>query len=553
MEPVWRRTVAALLIRFGVDPRAWRALTGAFLLMDFRGQHYAQATNVRPREVLSPLACVIGQCLVLSGVVAVTLYLRVDVFFYALINISVSMIVIAAAVVVEFNEVVFDTRDMDIIAPRPVTPRTYAAARLANLMAYVLLLWLALNVFPLIVGSGLFDAGAWYAPTYLITSLCADLITAALVILILSRHGESSRVAKWKEILAWTQILLLLIAGYGAQLMFRRGDQALELWAAYPPDWLRYLPSAWLARMVDRAAVSPHPNQLIAAAGLAGITSCVCALTSSRLAQRYAAAQSADAVRQVRRPMPQVGTFASWMTRMVCRNAAERTGFWLARTLLIRDAGLRMRCLYAYNTVVAVVILGLATDQFANPMETQELERVLLPILAVYLTALSVPVAIFNLNYVRDSQAAWCLQTTPAHPPEGVGRGAAKAVQWFINAPLCLLWGLVGGWWWQSPLAAMLHAGLALLLCWPMCLLSLWLVTEGAIFSRDPARGASFGPIALPMAAFGTAGMFLVTAHYFFAGSAWFWCAAGISLLVVPRLVRPYVDRRLRRFWEEGV
>lgn len=547
---IWR-WVSMLLLRCGVDPRAWRALTGAFLLMDFRGPHYSQSTGVRPREVLSPLFCVIGQCLLLSAIVAVVLFLRVDVFFYAFANLSVSMIVIAAAVVVEFNEVVFDARDQDVVAPRPVSSRTYSAARFTNLLAYVLAMWFALNVFPLIVGAGLYDAGPWYAPAYLVASLSADVITAGAVILLLSGVSDRSRLERWKDVLAWTQVLLLLIAGYGAQLMFRRGDHALELWAAFPPAWVRFVPSAWAASFVELAAVTPSVMLLPYGVGLVAGGLLVCAATVNRLGRQYAIHNAGTSAATGRRyVMPRVGTLASGAALWVCRNRSERAGFWLARTLLARDAGLRMRCLYAYNTVAAVVLLGIATGQFADPMQSQDLDVVLLPILAVYLTALSVPVALYNLTFVRDSAASWCLRAAPTDPPEGIARGVCKAIQLYVNAPLCLLWGVAAGWCWGAPVSAALHAGLAWMVCWPTALAALWLANPAAPFSREPSRGGSIGPIVLPMAGFSAAAMLAATAHSLYAGEFWFWIVAAAACIAATRVAGRRADRRLRALWK---
>ena len=75
---------------------------------------------------------------------------------------------------------------------------------------------------------------------------------------------------------------------------------------------------------------------------------------------------------------------------------------------------MRMRCLYALNTVVAVVVLGLGTGQFANPLVDRDVDQVLLPLMAVYLTCLAVPVALYLLVlwaiHVRPRRAAGHVQ-----------------------------------------------------------------------------------------------------------------------------------------------
>jgi hypothetical protein len=553
MTETIQRCLSPLLTRCGVEPRPFFALTSTFLLLDFRGQKYSQSTGVRPREALSPLLCVIGQCLLLSCIAAGVLFLRVDVFFFSLANIGLSMVVIAAAIAVEFNEVVFDARDLEAIAPRPVLPRTYSAARFANLLFYVGAMWLALSLFPLILGSAQYDAGPWYAPAYLAASLAGDVLVACGVILVLAAVGNSPRLERWKDILAWVQAALLLIVGYGAQLMFRNRDYTLQLFAAFPPEWINWLPPTWLAWFVESAAVAPRPRLLGIGAALGAVTLLAIFATVGRLSALYAGVQPiVSSRRSATVRMRAVGGLSGRIAAFVCRNRAERAGFWLCRTMLARDAGLRMRCLYALNTVLAVVILGLATGQFADPVAVPGSTLALLPVLAVYLTCLAVPVAVYNLTFVRDSDAAWLLLTSPTEPPEGVARGVCKGVQVCVMTPVCLVLLIAEVWAWQSPLSALLHAGLAWALCWPMALAALWVAVPALPLTRDPARGGSIGPIAIPMAAFSAVAMTIGGLHYQWAGQVWFWCGAfavcGASVWWLGRCA----DRRLRLLWEGG-
>src|SRR6516165_1840800 len=126
-----------LLTLFGVDPRGFAALTKTFILMHLRGQHYARATGTKPHWAISPLFWVFGQCLAVSAGTSLFLFARVDVYFFAWVGLVLSTLLIATTVLVEFNEVVLDSRDLEVISHRPITPRTYAAARFANLLFYV--------------------------------------------------------------------------------------------------------------------------------------------------------------------------------------------------------------------------------------------------------------------------------------------------------------------------------------------------------------------------------------------------------------------------------
>ena len=143
--------VSSLPQRLGIEPRAFRALARAMLLMDLRNQAYTRATATKSSHWISPLFWVVGQCLTVSAITSLVLFMRVDCFFYALVGLSTSMLVMAATVVVEYHEIVLNPQDLEIIGVRPVTPATYVSARLANLLFYLVLIFLALNIFPVIL------------------------------------------------------------------------------------------------------------------------------------------------------------------------------------------------------------------------------------------------------------------------------------------------------------------------------------------------------------------------------------------------------------------
>jgi len=544
------RLLVRLLIALGVEPRGFAGLTRALILMDLRGQHYGRATATKPNYLISPLFWVVGQCQAISAMTSLLLFARVDVFLFALANISLSMLVIASTILVEFNEVVFDPRDLEIVGQRPIAPRTYAAARFANLLFYVALMYLALNLIPMLLGAGLRDAGPWYAPAYLVASLAGNLSVVALVILGLALAGSSARLNRWKEILAWTQIALVGVLFYGGQLVLRQGGHGIQVWGAFPPAWTEFLPSTWLARFVEEAALAPTGQTLLNGLLLVVVTLAACAVTVLRLAGLYRAMQPAALTAPVR-PMPaeRLGAVPSGLARWFTRGREERIGFWLCRTLLDRDLGLRIRCIWSLNLALAAVFLGVFSGQFANPRIETDLRLVTLSILSVYLLALAVPAIVYQLTFTREGGAWWLLAASPVERPALVARGACKAMMVLVVLPLCLLWGIVAAVLWSDPLAAVLHVALAVLLSWTMALTSLWLVVHDPPFSLPLARGSAVGPLAVPVAILSAALAPLATLHYYFASSPWFWIGAGLVCVATWWPLARQVEARIGYLW----
>jgi hypothetical protein len=514
----------------GIDPRGCIALARALVTMDLRAGHYAAATATRPGSLVSPLFLVVGQCLTASALATLLLFARVDVFFFTFVNLSIGLLVLAAALVVEFGQVVLDPRDLEVIGHRPVTPRTYAAARLANLLFYFLLLYLGLNLFPLLVGAGLRDAGPWYAPAYLAASLAGSLAVTAAVIVVLSAGGLAGRLEALKAVLAWAQILLILVVFYGGQLVLRDGTNALLVWGAFPPGWIDYLPVTWLARFVERAAVAPGPDLLLPALAVAGVALAGVALTVVRVARLYRRMHPSTPPAFVR-PMPpdRVGGLGGRWTVWLLRGPEERAGFWMCRAMLGRDPDLVMRSLVSFALPVVAVLFGLGTRQFGNPCAERDPARITLPTLAVYLIALAVPAVLYNLTFCRDGGGPWLWSAAPLGRPAGLARGAARAVLLLVVTPCCLLLGCVAAWVWGDPLAAAAHALLAWLLAWLAGLAALWLLVPDLPFSRSPLRGGSLGLPPLPMLAVGAVAAFVGGLHLLFAGRPEFWIAAAVA------------------------
>ncbi|RCS46271.1 hypothetical protein DTL42_14955 [Bremerella cremea] len=516
----------------GVDPRQFMALLKAFLISDLRGLHYAKATGTQAKHVISPLFFVVGQCLTLSAIASLVLFMRVEVFFFAFVNLSLGIVVLAATVLVEFQEVVLNPKDLEILGPRPITPRTYAAARFANLLFYVAVMFLALTVQPAIVGMGLRDTGFWFGPAYLVAAFTGSVAIVCLVILILAAIGNSETLEGWKTVFAWTQIILILVAGYGAQMMFRDKLSRFELWGAFPPEWIKYIPTTWLARFVEQASVAPTQTTLILG-GLLLLLAAVClSVTIIAVARLYQTMQPLTvSVRY--RPMgdKRLGGLAFGMGNRLAKGPEERAGFWLCGRLLWRDGNLRMRSLLPFSMPLAVTVLGIFTHQFANPMRQHDPALVTLPILAVYLVGLGVPHLIYNLTFNDDHLAAWLLRCAPMTRPVGLGLGACKAIMFWVISPTCLAFAGVTAWIWRDPVAGLLHGALAWGFAWVMALAALWLAVPDIPFSCPPDRGGSSGPVLVTLA-FSCVAMSLGALHYLFASHFAFWVAAFAIAIV---------------------
>ena len=500
--------------------------------MDLRSQHYGRATATQKGDVFPPLFWVVGQFLIATALLSLAVFMRVDVWAFAFLGLTVSTLLVAAAVVVEFGEIVADPDDSAILGHRPLSLRTYAAARLTNLGAFVLLLCASANVVPAILGAALRDSSPWFIPAYLAASGLLAGATTAIVVVAYSLAARYERDAGARDVLAWTQIVLIMVIFYGAQLMFRDANHEIEVFLARPPAWVSALPVAWLAQFVaDVARAGPSLSTarfLLMATILVGL---LVLLLLARLAHLYGRAQAGGfeaAGRGVRlaRPSPFGHIAAS-------RGASRPLGglVTLCLVMLARDQELRMRLVAGLATVLAAVTMGWATGQLGHPLDPASGNPVL-TLAAVQLLVLAVPGMIHGMAQSREHAASWILAVAPLRSRRLPAEAVRRAVCYGIALPAVLALSVAFALVWRQPLAAALHGLIAWLEVLIVGHLSLRAVPFDLPFSRPAARGDVLGPLAPWLALVATAATGLAAAQYF-VGPRLSGIAALLSLLAL--------------------
>lgn len=536
-----------VLRRLGVRPRPYRALLRAYVLMDFRSQQFGRATASKPKDLITPLFWVVGQYLLLSFITCAVLFARVDASFFALVNLGVSMLVMGTSLVVEFNEVVLDAEDLNVVGHRPVPLRTYSAARLTNLLGYVLLMTAALNLFPAIVGLGLRDTTWAYLPAYLAAALVGNLAVVGVLLLLYTTLMSGRPSDSVREVLAWTQTILIMIAFYGGQAVLRDGQDRLEMAAYDPPGWLAYLPPAWLAHFVDSA--SNVTAWWIPGAGVIFVAA-VWALVIGRVSAMYGRMEPGGAAwRRATLPaLAEPGRLGGRLTGLLTRSRQERAAFWLCSTMLRRDHDLRMRSWPTLGVALALVLLGLFTGQLGDPFVSRSAANVVLPVAALYLLAYPVPAVLHNLNFSRDHAASWVLWSAPVTDRFSFTEGLRKAVSYRIMLPLLVALLFVFALIWRDFWHALMHTAAG------------WLVVVGAghaaqigivrkfPFSAPAARGSITGGVAMFAGAVNATAMSLAVAHYFasrsLAGFATYLAALAALVLALRVTARRVVEKK---------
>lgn len=538
--------VDRLLLRLGLQPRPLRGLVAAFLRLDLRGLHYGAATGAKASEVIPPLYWVIGQMLAASALLTTILFMRVEAGVFAAVGLTAALLLVLSAVLVEFHEAALDPRDPEVLGHRPITGRTYAAARSLNLAVYVGLMGLALTVFPLVMGAVQRDAGPLWVPAYLLASALAAAAGAALGVLVHGAVGEGA-----KQLLAWVQIALVLVGFYGGQLLLRKGAGSIELLAARPPGWAEAVPTVWLGRAVAELSQGLAPGPL-ARLGLAALgTLALLALALGLLAIGWrgvarARGQASPAVAPPARP----GTLASGLAALLCGGRTPGAGriraaaFALAWAHLARDPALALRTWPHLTLGATALALALFTGQCGDPLAGQP---AVLPAAALALFAGAAPAVLHALRAGRDPEAAWLLRAAPLRDPGALVEGVRRAALARVFVPALLLAGLVVAWAWRDALHALAWTAVALLLVDLASRVSAPEALGGLPFAGTAAKGGGSSPLPVVSAAVLAGAALLASGWTALAGSWPGRIGGAVGLVAAWTLLSRWSRSRVRR------
>ncbi len=524
------RFADTMLECIGINARQYRALVRALILMDLRSQHYGRATGSKPSELIPPLYWVVGQFLFVSAICSAILFGRVAVESFVLVNLTVSIMLGTSSVIVEFNEVVLDVGDLDILGPRPISRRTYAAARLTNLGFYMGLIITAVSIFPTIMGAGLRDAGPGFLLTYLLASVVGTAGFMLLAIIIYSLAPPSRDRRDLRDMLAWIQIIVALVAFYGAQLMLRDSGRAIETFLDRAPSWFVWIPSAWLASAVAAAATHPVIENLRwAAAALLGL-GLLAIMAWLRLMTYYSRAQTGSIeAKLVRSPSRSRRLIGPWAAKLAGRGSCAGP-VALCLLMLRRDQDLRLRTWPALAPIMVFFCIGLCLKELADPMAGNS-SRGGFSIAVVQLVVLAVPTIIHNMGYSRDHVASWLFLAAPQRRRTVYAEASRRAACHGVLLPV-----MVGLWvgfsiLWRNPIHAAVHCGLGWLAVLAASHFTLWGMHYPLPFARPAARGAATGPVLPYLAGVGTLATAVGGAEYG-ARASWLWLSVlGLALL----------------------
>ena len=421
------RAIAAL----GVDPLQWRVLASAYLRMDFRagGGATRQDTSGRVRgHPLIGIAIVTG----MGGAMFAILAARItDVLVSATLLTTYGGINTAMVLLVDFTGLVVSPDDYVVLGHRPVSSRTYFAARLASILAYIAIVSGVLALLPAMVYAFWWGLGvAGFVATFaavLLSDGCATvlIITLYVAMLTLVHPHRLRRAFSYLQLVSMMGFYVayyLSIEGFRDSFLFRLSFEDLP--------WMWANPASWFAAFVRLTAGDASTAAWIASVVAIAIGVACVPLAAGRLSLEYAQrlAETMVAGEPPRRRRFRLPGFRRAESHAVALLVAAQFRF---------DQRFRMAILGIVPLIFFYLLLGLNQGALTDPFSPEGGTAAGVPL---YMAVVFMPMTLHaSLQYSDSWRAAWIFFATPASPARLIVAAKNFVAIWFLGGYLLLL------------------------------------------------------------------------------------------------------------------
>ncbi len=410
----------------GVDSRQFWALLKTQIQLDFRASRLktTTSTSARKRSYLITLLLY----LLPSFMVASFGLQRLDLFGFAFLTLALSMIFIALAIIIEFNEIIINPDDAEILLFRPLSSRTYFWVKMANLLFYVSTFGLTMSLPPAIFGVWLPNSGWFFVPIYLLISWIAQISVAAFVIILYTLLVKVFNYERLKDILAYVQVIFTFVIFIGYQFLIRLTERIENI--QFSANWNVFVPSAWFGGVIGLVFQPSNQHYWL----LAGLALAFFALTFSfafqNLSLDYAQLvhKLSLVTRATEKPterFDRIRSGFSGIDSLLLTSQAERVGFELVSRYLRRSRSLRTRIFPAFAMPLVIIGLFILDQEFEDPFLSGAGFTTFVALMFL------IYIAVFFYQIIPTSddwEAAWIFYVAPIENFAGIYWGSVKAV-----------------------------------------------------------------------------------------------------------------------------
>jgi len=408
--------------------RLWKLFT-AYLRLSLRGKA-SRAFAGRFAGTSFGLSVLLGMYAAIGLAVGVAASAHVDVFAYALLMHGMTFVMVGLGLTAESGDALFNRAESDVLGHRPVPPRTLLVAKALALLAFTLLLALALNLPAAVLGLRTAGARPWLPAVHLLAVVVLGTFCVSAVVL---AYGLVARVVgreRFETVAAWSQVTLavsFLAASHGLPRLAAHMQGVGQA----PPVLLVLVPPAWFAGLESSlgAAHAAPVNLAFGAVGLVA-TAALGWVAFGRLAPVEMLARAVAPHTRSGVPAPAAGAIAGRLGWWL-RDPVERAAFRLAAVYLRRDREIKTRLYPSLVMFAFFPLLALISPSKSGGNS--------IPLLSVSMLGMLPAVALEAMRQSSNHTAAEVFASAPLASTGRVFHGVRKAAMWYLLLPGLLL------------------------------------------------------------------------------------------------------------------
>lgn len=424
-----------------VDRRQMWALVRAGFKTDMRGAKNPLGSMGKSKGGFPPLLGVTLFYLLIGILMSVFLALGRENFFTSALIVNASLMTfIAISILMEFSNIILTPDDWQIVAPMPVTSKTFFLAKFINLMIYIGMLGGAVAL-PCTITYAAVSGDLFAGLVVLLSLLVNSVATATFFIILYTLALHFADRERMNSVLGYLQLVLIFGFYFMMFVMPRQIGNFTQAIAEVDIWWLPLTPPGWFASMPALLEQSFDMTRLVGAGiGLAVLAICLIAVLK-RLSLGYAASlQHTTAARHEEDPLR-----AESRTRRGRLLPPEfRVVGRLIRAQFKHDNRFKMSVLAAVPIAVMYLYLGMSSgrvllDPFVEHSADSP-EGAFLVYIAVALLPLMV---LSGITMSSSWQAAWVFLASPTDRVKLVRAGKRYALLYFALPFLLIIYGVM--------------------------------------------------------------------------------------------------------------
>jgi hypothetical protein len=494
----------------GIQTDKLKAILTAKLLMDERIPQEIGLSTKKKKPLSGKWASIIGFILTMlvGAILIFPLVNDVQWILALVLFFTMFIIILAALLIASYTNILLDTKDNQIILPKPVNDRTFLAARLMHMVIFILNYSIPISI-PAIIAMVVIKG--WHALWIMLLLLpFAMLFTVFILNLLYLLLLRFTSVNLFKNIITYFQVIIAIVIYGGYQIVPRLlRDAEMEKWKLPEDITTLFIPTYWWAAAWESlypegehtvirwvGAVFSFLIPLIMMAAMVIFLGPVFLQKINALAT-----SSSDPVEKKntdKKKMSSTHQGLFWyqrLSRLFTRRGAERMAFEFTWSLTGRNRDFKLMAYPAFGYFImffAFAIFRFSEKKLKFSLPDKNTLEVMI-IIGSYFLFFFIMTAIDASKYSDKRKAAWIYHIPPVQFPGAIISGAVKSILCKFALPIFVVLGIAGFWligWTYIP-NFLLTIGMVI----TYCFLYAYLSYKHMPFSRDmldKQKGGSF-------------------------------------------------------------